>query len=157
MILVTAIGLAVLSLHSTPPLHSLKVEQWIVQTRIDGFNGKLTCRLGAPGMAYRPGVIVFRLGRFGDTAAAEFRLDSGSAMSVRTVDDEAASARFHASLGEIDFRSWNVVALPLESLVKAERIDIRPSPTRSARSFKLSGLSRAMDAAHNLGCKDENF
>ena len=127
---------------------------WRLSKVSDSFTGVGSCRLDGHGVRLSAGLATFSFGGKVDTANAVWRLDGGPLRSIGEVGPEVAGM----GVNLISNNTWNPsdgrVRIPWTRLAGAERLDIRANPGRDHRSFALSSLRGAVDAARGYGCTD---
>lgn len=150
-----AIWPSFLSPPESRPVHHFKAGGgWRAERRVDRFTGKTTCTLERGRVTHRGGLVTFHLGRWADTTNAVLRLGDGPPM-------RAADLRFEASVLGANLRwksmknpTGGAVHVPARLLEGVDRVMIRPGEKGNVRRYRVSGLSAAVAAAAERGCRD---
>lgn len=125
---------------------------WVLTVEEDRFTGERHCRAETRRISYRNGVATFHFGRRVETGLAQFRVDGGPARWAADVAVEAAGAGAALRTGDLKNTTGGRVHLPLSALEDADTVAIRPSRDARARTFRLDGLHRTVEAAAAQGC-----
>lgn len=125
---------------------------WTLEVRRDSFSGAVSCRIAGPDAQAAHGVATFRFHQWVDTFHAQFKLDDGKVISAQAVGPEAAEHGARLWTDNISNPSDGRVAIPLDQLVSARAVTIRPNPHSRPRTFRLEGLHSLSDAAKSKGC-----
>jgi hypothetical protein len=145
-------------LGSAPPgpgdrqVRHYRVAGWRLEVGRDRFAGQVACTFQKPGVTYDHGVYTFRFARDVDTANALFRIDNAPPRGVGSVAVEAAGlgARFNGP--SLTNPSNGEVHIPASAVGEARRVSIEPNRRIAHRTFDVTGLSRAIEAAKARGC-----
>jgi len=125
---------------------------WTLVVEKDRFSGDVQCRGLGRGMTYKDGVLTFHMGRSVNTAQAEFRLDQGPAKAAGDFAVEAAGRGAAFRTDNLLNPSGGLVHLPIETVRPATTVSIRADRDRRARTYRLRGLERTLEAAKAQGC-----
>ena len=130
----------------------VRAGQWRVERMQDRFTGTVTCRAHLGPMHIEGPAMIIRFGQGVQAGAAEYRIDSGPAISAEA---DAFNVQYHGRIvgvAPIDNPSAGRVAIPISELKLAHAVWIRLAPQASPRRFDVSGLDQAMAAEATLGC-----
>ena len=158
--LAALLGLHMPSLHLPWPHGAAQVshvEGWTLTTRPDRFAGERACTLSRGRIDYQRHALVFRLPARIDTAAALYRIDGGAPFAVRGDEGELASLGFALHNDDLDNPSGGLVRIPVRHLASAGEVQIQAAPRRRPVTFKIGGLTSALNAAREAGCGESDF
>ena len=143
--------------HAAGPRTVSHVAGWTLAARLDTFAGERSCTLSRGRVDYRRQALVFHLPARVDTAAALYRIDGAAPVAVRADEAELASLGFALHNDDLDNPSGGLVRIPAHRLAVAGEVQIEAAPGRRPVTFKIGGLSEALDAARAAGCGEADF
>ena len=143
--------------HGAPDHATRRVGAWTVREQTDRFTHRSTCAVVRPRVRYERQALVLQLPARLDTSAAVYRIDDGPVISVR--DDATELARLGFALHDDDLAnpSGGRVTVPARRLTGARMVRVEVKPRGAVYSFKVDGLTSALDAAARLGCGPDAY
>jgi hypothetical protein len=135
-----------------------KVAGWTLTVSHDSFSQSTRCALRRSKAIVFRHALVFRLPAQVDTSAAVYRIDGGPPMRVENDAMDLARLGFALTDDDLDNPSGGLVRIPQDKFLRASRsVAIEATPGRRVASFRIDGLTAAMDRAAALGCKADSF
>jgi hypothetical protein len=129
-----------------------RVAGWRLEVHRDRFADLVACTLQKPGVTYDRGVLTFRFSHGVDTANALFRIDNAQPRGAGSVAVEAAGLGAHFNGPNLTNPSNGEVHIPADAVDEARKVSIEPNRRSAYRTFDVTGLSRAIEAAKARGC-----
>jgi hypothetical protein len=124
------------------------VGAWRLRVESDAFSGVTECSVRQGPLSLGPKTLTVHLGRRVDSAAAVVRLDHGAPRIYQRYD-----YRFSPDSDLLlSNPSGGVVEIPLEDAEGKRELAVEAPFTRDVRTFDLSGLDAAHQAATQAGC-----
>jgi hypothetical protein len=125
---------------------------WDIELTRDLFTGDVACAIRKGPVQFQNDVLIFHLGPYEDTYAADFRIDGGPARSVREATYEDQRRGFFRNGGPLANPSDGEVALPSYYAANATRVWVRASPGHAPAAFDVSHFPEALTLARSMGC-----
>ena len=132
------------------------IGKWTLTVSQDPFNGSVACTLSTPGMVVERGAVAFQFSPKTDTSAAEYRLNNGSVVPVRSHLATLAGLGVQVSSDDIVNPSHGMVYIPVKVVGTSSFVWVRPEQKSPARVFKVRDLDTALYAARAAKC-DPSF
>ena len=146
--------------HDTAPgnrkVNRTVIGKWTLTVSQDAFNGSVSCTLTAPGMVVERGAVAFQFSPKTDTSAAEYRLNDGAVVPVRSHLATLAGLGVQVSSDDLTNPSRGVVYVPVKVVGTSSFVWVRPEKRSPARVFKVRDLDTAVYAARAAKC-DPSF
>lgn len=150
MTLALIISLALFSSPSPVRTHVEHFAKWRLRISKDTFTAQTHCDLKQHDVQVTPQLVTFSLGGEADTSQVALRMDNAAPLFIRSSDQSLPTqpnvALLNPSMGE--------VRLPLNVATKAHQIAIETHPGAPIALFNLTGLTQALNAANQAGCKE---
>jgi hypothetical protein len=130
-----------------------RIGKWTLTVTRDAFNGVVACSLDAPGMAVDKGAVAFRFSPKQDTSAAEYRLNDGPVVPVRSNLPTLAGLGVQVVSDDLANPSRGMVYIPVKVIGASSYVWIRTEKRGPARVFKVHDLEAAVFAARADKCE----
>jgi hypothetical protein len=131
-----------------------RVHAWHWHARYDGFTRQWSCTLKTSRIHVRSQTVIFGVRHGVDTTHSYFTIDSAAPRPVSDVFVEDQKHGIFPERGWIDDRAGGEVALPLDMVIGARQVAIRPTPNTDITFYDVHHLAPALAELKATGCPD---
>ena len=131
-----------------------RVHAWRWQARYDGFSRVWTCSLKTSRIHVRDDTVIFSVKKGVDTTHGYFVIDNTPPRPVSDVFVEDQKHGIFPERGWIDDRDGGEVAIPLDMVINAKQVAIRPSTKTNIVFYDVHHLVPALAELRKTGCPD---